>query len=208
MALPARRSHSDAHFVVRATMSGRHVDALIDTGATISITTPANAKACGLELHDTEPIDIYLADGSSCAITQYVSSKIVIHDKSLQCKLYIMNLPAGYDVLLGMDWLRLNDAWLQPSNKRLILPDDALPGGLTVGLATPQGTELPVSQQRTKGERRPYGIFALGRAEAHNDVEMVNTREFRRREKLLKCGTLSWDSFTDEESNLKGSHRA
>ena len=111
VALPARRGHTESHFVVRATLGGDHVDALIDTGATLSLISPAVAKASGGELKACkEVIKVTLANGDITKIDQYMITKVNIVDKSLSCKLYVMPLPPGYDVLLGTDWLQRHNA--------------------------------------------------------------------------------------------------
>ena len=213
-ALPARRSGMDSHFVVRATLGGDHVDTLIDTGATMTLIKPEIAQrmcaAKQVTIENCDNISVQLADSSLCVINQYIIARLCISDITTECKLFLMSLPPGYDVLLGMDWLQDNDVWLHPKRKRLVLTSRGQPNGAHVCLTCPEGSILPVMTPRAAGEKRLHGVFSLraSATENNNEVEIVTAREFTRREKLLRRGELSWESFSGEEGNISGSHVA
>jgi len=89
-----------------------------------------------------------------------------------------MDLPPGFDVLLGMDWLQENDIWINPRRKQLLRskgPDnDALHVCLTeLGSTDTSSTDsssdcphtelpgAPPKPHRGTDKILPYGIYSM-----------------------------------------------
>ena len=51
----------------------------------------------------TEPLLIQLADGSTLQSTHFIDMTLRIVGKRTKARAYLMNLPPGFDVLIGME---------------------------------------------------------------------------------------------------------
>ena len=151
--------------MVRATLSGRAVDTLVDTGATISAVSPLIARECvdaGCEkVACADPIRVQLANSSYVQVNECLKAKFCLADRTTEVQLYIMNLPPGYDVLIGMDWLQMHDAWLSPKRKRIVLPTQGAPEGLHIAVCDAKGGISPRAIPRVPGQKRMLGVYAL-----------------------------------------------
>lgn len=110
----------DGHFVAEASINGRPVEFLVDSGASVTTISPETARAIGLNVERSGfPIVVQTANGlanswpmgrHSIAVGSIVVSDVDLH----------MSEQAGSTNLLGMNWLNRLSSW-EVSGDRMIL---------------------------------------------------------------------------------------
>ena len=189
-----RLAGADKHFMLRAVLKGLGVTVLVDTGATITLISPnlvaTATREQGVQVQSCDDITVTLANGIEVVINKRMRTHITIAKITTPITLYVMNLPPQYDLLLGMDWMREHDVWLNPKRKALLMPGHE---GITRGhkacaiLASVEST-VPFYHEIASGATTlDKSVYVCG----VDEVEFVPPKEFKRRSMLLQKGKLT-----------------
>ena len=68
-------------------------------------------------------LTIRLGDGSKAKSTEYAECKIVIDGKESIVIIYLMNLPQGIDIIMGLNWMDALGVVLDTRNRRIVYND-------------------------------------------------------------------------------------
>ena len=119
-------------FLVRGTCCGEWARFLVDTGATVCFGDPKylrNRKmfpeSCGMTFGSDCNLTIRLGDGSKAKSTEYATCKINIDGKQSSVVIYLMTLPQGIDIIMGLNWMEALGIVLDTRNRRIIYNDTA-----------------------------------------------------------------------------------
>ena len=189
-----RLAGADKHFMLRAVLKGLGVTVLVDTGATITLISPnlvaTATREQGVQVQSCDDITVTLANGIEVVINKRMRTHITIAKITTPITLYVMNLPPQYDLLLGMDWMREHDVWLNPKRKALLMPGHE---GITRGhkacaiLASVEST-VPFYHEIASGATTlDKSVYVCG----VDEVEFVPPKEFKRRSMLFQKGKLT-----------------
>lgn len=112
----------NGHFVAQATINGRAVEFLVDSGATITTISPETAAAVGLNVERRGfPIVVETANGlanswragnQTIAVGSISVANVAVH----------MSESAGSTNLLGMNWLNRLTSWEVRGDRMILRP--------------------------------------------------------------------------------------
>ena len=109
--------------IVPVRVFGHEIRALIDSGASRNLISPAGVTKCGLrvESHNTF---LELGDGKKVLSRgRAVDVPVVTSGYTMRTNLTVSNLLHGVDVVLGMTWLKVADPLIRWSTGQMYIPD-------------------------------------------------------------------------------------
>ena len=111
-------------FIVRTSIGAATIQSLVDTGANLTfISAAATAmllKTNSVKLQKCDSLKIRLANNSFAAVDKCISTMLAIQGRMTKILAYVMPLPPGIDVILGLDWMAETDCWLHPAKKSIM----------------------------------------------------------------------------------------
>ena len=116
-------------FVVKTTCNGEWTRTLIDTGATVCFVSKLHAvkiinNSNGTVVKSTDAnLSVRLGNNSRTGVSEYITCTIRESDKESVVVLYIMQLPQGIDIILGLNWQAAMNVLLDTINRRIIYAD-------------------------------------------------------------------------------------
>jgi len=84
----------------------------VDTGASDSFITKKVAEQIGLKLSKVNIAPVEMGGGASTEILGRMECRLIIHEHRSTRKFFVLSELAGYDAILGEDWLRNHDVAL------------------------------------------------------------------------------------------------
>ncbi|SAM02197.1 hypothetical protein [Absidia glauca] len=107
-------------FYLDLIVNGRHQQALLDTGSTISSISLAMATGLGLQMYKCERQQIKYGNNSLQETDTRATMDFRMEgDISTQVRLLVVD-DQNEAIILGMDWLALEDLWLHPRTKKVM----------------------------------------------------------------------------------------
>ena len=178
-------------------MNGSWARALVDTGATMSFGAKkfATENMPDLVQTATSALNIRLGDATSRPVNSYIDTNVAFNNKEVKPRIWLMPLPSGIDVILGLDWMRLMNCMLDPPNRRIILTDGA---AQVVASIDPDSSPIhPIPTHaflahasETSKKQVKNDVFCLSDTLCNSEVMVASTNTFHKILKEYKTGNL------------------
>ena len=104
-------------FIVSAILNGHPVRVLVDTGASISFIAAHFLPKLSIDLNQLSSAEdgmvVSLGDSSKSPVSRKLEgAEFVIGKHSSSTDFYLLSLPRGFDVVIGLDWMTKYDVQL------------------------------------------------------------------------------------------------
>ena len=207
--MPAASPRSAAlNFLVRVVLRGMIATALADTGAGLSFVSSSFVKKHNFNadnLDEDECFDVRLGNGTTVPVNQILAaSDLSLESNSFKQEFYVLDLPSGIDLVIGMDFLTANDAWVHPKSKKIhfFACDPSADKAVEVHTVTEYQTLRRIEQLEKLSSK---GIKRCENSD-QNDYEFVNDTTYTKLLTLMQQNKLDWKSYTDPQ--LRGKRRS
>ena len=190
---------SELNFLVRVVLAGLIAIALADTGAGLSFISSSFVRKHSLQtsnLSEDECFNVRLGNGTTVPVDQVIHiENLDMDNNSFSQKFFVLNLPSGIDLVLGMDFFTANDAWIHPKSKKILFlaPDSKEDKALNIHTVTEFQTLRRIEQLELQSTE---GIVARG-DNSNCDYEFVNNHVYSKLVTLIHQNRLNWREYTD-----------
>lgn len=106
-------------FMVTGAFHGQQIAVLLDTGAGLTFIAAEVVNRLQLKTRTVPPINIRLGNGSVESVNELVEDTFHLNNMAIPVQAYVMSLPPGIQIIVGMPTMVELDIWLHPATKRL-----------------------------------------------------------------------------------------
>ena len=106
-------------FMVTGAFHGQQIAVLLDTGAGLTFIAAEVVNRLQLKTRTVPPINIRLGNGSVESVNELVEDTFHLNNMAIPVQAYVMSLPPGIQIIVGMPTMIELDIWLHPATKRL-----------------------------------------------------------------------------------------
>ena len=192
-------------FVVKTTCNGEWTRTLIDTGATVCFVSKLHAvkiidNSNGTVVKSTDAnLSVRLGNNSRTCVSEYITCTIRESDKESVVVLYIMQLPQGIDIILGLNWQAAMNVLLDTVNRRIIYADYLNNKNNhygTLNSLVPVLDLMPLKCATSMKAQRNKVYKILG-SESQSDVHILSHKSMKALINSMKHGELTYNNYAN-----------